>query len=154
GDEVKIAPRPTDRKGLLKAVSGIVHVARSRRVFPPRRCPVRSSLTPFVLAVGLVLLLSLVVVAAKPASSVEGSVTYKGKPLPGGTIAVKVALEPDGTYSAKNVPVGEVKVTIETESVRPKGKPKAKPPAKDKLKDKDGKAPVYVAIPKKYADVE
>jgi hypothetical protein len=125
-------------------------------------CP---SLTRFVLAVGLVLLLSLAVAAAKPASSVvKGSVTYKGQPITGGTIAfhpargkpVKASLEADGTYYAKNVPVGEVKVTIETESLRAKGNPKAKakPPDKDKPKDKDSKPPVYVAIPKKYADVE
>ena len=73
--------------------------------------------------------------------SVAGKVTYKGKPLPGGTITLHVAkgkpirgsLRADGSYSVKDVPPGQVQVTIETESVK-------------------AKAGKYVPIPLKYAD--
>jgi hypothetical protein len=62
---------------------------------------------------------------------VTGTVTYKGKPLPGGTIhfwpqgpgaPAAANLHEDGTYTA-TVPVGDVTVTIETESLA--GRPPA-----------------------------
>jgi hypothetical protein len=76
--------------------------------------------------------------------SVEGKITFKGKPLPGGTITfhpekagpITATINQDGTYAARNVPAGAVKVSIETESARPK----------------PGQPPVrFVPIPKKYA---
>jgi truncated hemoglobin YjbI len=78
--------------------------------------------------------------------TVSGKVTYKGQPVPGGTItfhpkegkAVSAQLQEDGTYSADKVPAGDCTVTVETESVRPTDKPKAG-------------APKYVPIPAKYA---
>jgi hypothetical protein len=112
----------------------------------------RLILSRFALAVALVLLLCLPVLADKPAAPVvvEGKVTYKGKPLPAGTIAfhpakgkpVKAVIKEDGSYTAKDVPVGQVRVTIETESVKKAAK----------KKDKVEKAPKYVAIPLKYGD--
>ncbi|HKB03979.1 MAG TPA: hypothetical protein VKD90_17280 [Gemmataceae bacterium] len=76
---------------------------------------------------------------------IEGKVIYKGLPIPAGTVSfhatdgtkVTASLKADGTYRAEKVPVGKTRVTIETESARPKGK------------DKD--APKYVKIPQKYA---
>ena len=68
--------------------------------------------------------------------------TYKGAPLPGGTVAfhpdkgkpVAAQIQPDGTYSARAVPVGDVVVTVETESVK-----------------KAGGGAKYVKVPAKYA---
>jgi hypothetical protein len=81
---------------------------------------------------------------------VRGKVSYKGKPLPGGTISlvpekgkrVVAALQADGTYATKAA-AGKYRVLVETES--------AKKPAK--AKDKADKTR-YVAIPKKYGDVK
>jgi hypothetical protein len=108
------------------------------------------------------LLLAAPVFAAKkvPTASVEGKVFYRGKPLPGGTVAfypakgkpVVARIQKDGTYSAPKVPVGKVKVTVETESVRPKGKKKANPPKDQGNPPKrDKKQSRYVPIPRKYA---
>jgi hypothetical protein len=119
-----------------------------------------SNLTCFALAAGVLLACSF----AASAAEVQGKALYKGQPLPSGTIAfhpakgkaIKVEIQPDGTYSAKKVPVGQVKVTIDTEPAKPRVKDKA--PAKDKdkaaPKDKPEKAPKYVPIPKKYATPE
>jgi hypothetical protein len=86
-------------------------------------------------------------------------VTFAGKPLPGGTVAfhpekgkaVVATLQPDGTYEAKDVPVGKCRVTIETESAKPQAKDKA--PSKDKDSPK-GDAPKYVPIPPAYGRVQ
>jgi len=85
--------------------------------------------------------------------SVEGKVTYQGKPLPGAIIGfhpakgkpVVAKTDETGSYSAPAVPVGEVRVTIEV--VRPK-------PPKDKPTDKPVTPPRFIAIPKKYANPE
>jgi hemoglobin len=71
---------------------------------------------------------------------ISGKATYKGQPLPGGTIglhtkdglAVSTPLSEDGTYVAAKVPPGEYVVTLETESVKATAK--------------------YVKIPAKYGD--
>src|SRR5262249_60843279 len=73
-------------------------------------------------------------------ASAEGKVTFKGKPLGGGTITfvpaegpgIKGQIAADGSYKVAELKPGEYKVTIETES----------------LKDKEG----YVAIPAKYSN--
>jgi hypothetical protein len=73
---------------------------------------------------------------------VTGRVTYKGKPLPGGTITfvssgglvAGALIGSDGTYQADRVPVGEARIAV---SVRT-------------LKDLPGLA----AIPDRYADAE
>jgi len=90
--------------------------------------------------------------------TVSGKVTFKDQPLPGGTVAfhpekgkaVIAALVADGSYSAK-VPAGEYRVTIETESLKDKGKEPAKGEEKPKGGDKK-EAPKYVKIPEKYGD--
>jgi hypothetical protein len=81
---------------------------------------------------------------AAKTTAVDGKVTYKGVPLPGGTVtfhaaggkSVSASIDTDGTYTAKGVPFGAATVTIETESVQKKG---------DK-KDR------FVKLPVKYAD--
>jgi hypothetical protein len=59
-------------------------------------------------------------------SSVSGKVTYNGKPLPGGTIrftfkeggAYSGVIEPDGSYTANQLPAGDAKVSVETDSLK------------------------------------
>jgi hypothetical protein len=88
--------------------------------------------------------------------SIQGTVTFDGKPLPGGTVAFHREkgkpfiglLQPDGTYAVKSIPAGKYRVTIETESAKPQ--PKDKLPPKDKDEPKD--AGRYVPIPRVYAD--
>ena len=83
----------------------------------------------------------------KEVGKIEGKVNFKGQPLPGGTVSFHpekgkpfvAQLQEDGTYSVKDVPVGAMKVAVETESVKKGDKP-----------PKDGKK--YVPIPRKYAD--
>ena len=60
-------------------------------------------------------------------AKISGSVTYKGQPIKGGTMAFHTSdgvtyaakLSSDGTYSATDIPEGELVVTIETESINP-----------------------------------
>jgi len=88
---------------------------------------------------------------ANRVGDIQGTVTFKGKPLPAGTIGFHPAqgklvvgqLRRDGTFSVKNVPAGRVRVTVETESVKAPAKaPPGKPPAAGK----------YVPIPARYGD--
>src|SRR5262249_50745425 len=59
---------------------------------------------------------------------ISGSLTYKGQPIKAGTMAFhtpdgvsyKANLSPDGTYSATDIPVGELVATVETESINAK----------------------------------
>lgn len=109
-------------------------------------------------------------------SRLTGSVKYKGKPVTAGTITFypkgekgdtagnyPVPIDPDGTYSASQLPAGELAVAIETESANPKNRPSAKQygGAKSKMKMSPppegvnvakGPQGAYVPIPKKYAD--
>ena len=84
----------------------------------------------------------------KPATgSVEGKVSYKGKPLPGGIVGfhlasgklVLVKLKADGSYRVPVVPVGAAKITVETKPAKPVP---------------GGKPAQFIAIPKKYASPE
>jgi hypothetical protein len=109
---------------------------------------------------------------------VTGKVVYKGKPLPGGTIhfwpegagaPAGATLEEDGSYKAV-VPVGEVAVSIETESLatkpspipgmwgkgrRPTGIPpealeQIKAQMQEQIKAQEGQRSKYVKIDGKY----
>jgi hypothetical protein len=65
---------------------------------------------------------------------ISGSLTYKGTPITAGSMAFvtpdgvsyAASIAPDGTYSATDVPTGELVVVIETESVRASHQPKGK----------------------------
>lgn len=59
---------------------------------------------------------------------VSGTVIFKGKPVPGGVITFVASdsgntaggtLKSDGTYYIEDVPVGENKVTIDPEAIKP-----------------------------------
>src|SRR5262249_55174329 len=64
---------------------------------------------------------------AEKTGTVSGTVRYKGLPLPGGTVTfhhekgvrVSAPLNREGKFTADEVPVGQARVTIETESLRP-----------------------------------
>jgi hypothetical protein len=57
----------------------------------------------------------------QPKSTVTGKVTYNGQPMPGGAVIfhtnnmtneVSTSINPDGTYTAVNVPTGNATITI------------------------------------------
>jgi len=60
-------------------------------------------------------------------ASVSGKVTYNGNPVTGGTItfhskegrASTIGINAEGSYSTSDIPVGEMVVTVETESANP-----------------------------------
>jgi hypothetical protein len=118
-----------------------------------------------------------------PGAKVEGKVTYKNAPVTGGEIAFhakkggvpyKGVLNPDGTFSFPSVPIlGDVVVTVDTESMKNADDPMAKmiemmkargapeeeiKKLQDKMKgqgipDKSTmKTGTYVKIPAKYSD--
>ena len=101
-------------------------------------------------------------------ATVLGKVSYKDKPLPGGTLTFYGAnnwtgsahIGEDGSYSIPIVPVGSVRITVETKTARP---PKPPPGVMPKLPkdahipnssmyDPEAQAKRYVAIPERYAD--
>jgi len=103
------------------------------------------------------------------AASVSGTVKYKGTALPGGTLAFNQSgktgsytanIAPDGTYGVADIPSGDMVVTVETESVKPKqakGAMAAKmskmmSPIPDSVKAAPPPKGEYVKIPLKYSD--
>jgi hypothetical protein len=124
---------------------------------------------------GLALLLSLAALAAsgcgKKNSTVTGKVTYKGVPLKGGIVsflpprgegaAIAADIGQDGTYTAENVPTGEMRVTVDTAYLKPPadfrgGPPNYKPPEGAgggyKPPDLSNTGERYTKIPDKYSD--
>jgi hypothetical protein len=101
----------------------------------------------------------------KNTGAVSGRVTYKGKPLTGGVVTftsgkqvVTGALDEEGRYEVTNVPVGTVKVSVSTESVRPKKAPggdKIRPKGElKKIEDPDKGGRRFVVIPQRYSNPE
>jgi hypothetical protein len=78
---------------------------------------------------------------------VKGTVKFKGTLLKGGSVHIELAgdsvrqtdciINEDGTFVADNVPVGDVLIAVETESLKFGGPPDS-----------------YVAIPRRYANVK
>jgi hypothetical protein len=132
-----------------------------------------------LLASLIVLVLGLAGCRKAKQEPMTGKVIYDGQPVtggmmklhaPGGKITIPITIKNDGTFTTTDVPPGEYKVTVETESVKEQPDPASpkmpkdfKPPTPPKdvkvppeidLKvDRKGKA-VYVKIPLKYADVK
>jgi hypothetical protein len=98
----------------------------------------------------------------EPTGKVSGTVTYRDKAVPGGTVVFvtddfkrqeRVPIQPDGTYSSSNVPVGMCKVAVEpapkgVKANMPKG---AGGPPKDTPED-TGKD-VYNQAGKNFVDI-
>lgn len=86
-----------------------------------RQSFVRRSLTPLI---GL-LLLTLTGCGGDRFGALTGKVTYKGKPLPAGVVTFHypdgrvetTQIQPDGTYFASRVLVGDVKIAVLTPHV-------------------------------------
>lgn len=101
---------------------------------------------------------------------VSGMITYKGKPLPGGTITFytdgagiyPLPIDPDGTYEGTGLPVGDLAVTIDTESAKAYGSAAAYGDGRGHQMQfspapgghEQTPRPQYVPIPKKYANLK
>lgn len=130
-----------------------------------KRIPCRA---PTVLAA--VTLAAVVLAAAagcgRSTGSVEGAVTYRGKPVPAGVVAVFVGEKSvvtgrisAGRFAIRDVPLGEAVVTVECD--KPPATPPKPPPSENFLPTIDGLAMLPeltappadggVAIPARYA---
>lgn len=107
-------------------------------------------------------------------AKISGSVSYKGKPVTGGTVqfvdatgvAYPAVIADDGTYAVNDVPEGELIVTVETESVNPERKEAAQgkdynrrmniaqqpPPSGSRVPNAQEQKAKYVKIPGSYAN--
>jgi hypothetical protein len=76
-------------------------------------------------AVLVLTLTSTVAAADKETANLEGKITFKGEPVVKGKVTfhpnkgkpVVAQIQKDGTYSAKNVPLGEMRVTVESKGL-------------------------------------
>src|SRR5262249_22752825 len=106
----------------------------------------------------------------KALGSVTGKVYYKNEPLKGGTVVFVTAdgqtgggseITEDGSYSIADLPPGDVRIAVETRSLRPNrfraregsAMPQNAPPEAGAYR---GHATTdrYVAIPDRYAEIE
>jgi hypothetical protein len=113
-------------------------------------------------AILLVLLLVALAGCSRPKATVTGKVTYKGDPVPAGTVSffgsrdqvASAALRPDGSYEAAGVPVGEVKVTVTTPLPGPSQEQLAKNPMVQERRQGGNMvlpSEKTVAVPTKYS---
>jgi hypothetical protein len=111
-------------------------------------------------------LLAIPLVGCGPSlGDVSGTVLFEGKPIPSGRVLFMTTSDPpkvfggyikNGTYSIAGVPVGEVKVSIESFAVGPrdtknipKGVDAKPPPGFEEVAPNQ-----HVPIPKKYRDFD
>jgi hypothetical protein len=99
---------------------------------------------------------------------VSGKVSYQGQPVRGGMVSFipeagglkTSAIEEDGSYTVRDVPLGPVKITVETDSFRPPVMPQGGPGSggppesvmkymkeKNATRDDPKRAKRYVRIP-------
>ena len=101
--------------------------------------------------------------------NVSGTVTYQAKPVKGGSVifistegkpSVSTEIREDGTYTAEKVPVGTVKICVDTEALNPAKRtkaPKYGPPAGQTAPsgfgegDPEAMTKRYTKIPPAYA---
>lgn len=114
---------------------------------------------------GLLLLTWALSGCGSPTAEVSGIVTYKGRPLPSGTVLFHSAegriehglVTAEGRYTIVEAPLGSVRITVQSHAQAPKelptrgGKPPATPagPSTPAIEKRDGK---YVQIPRHYLD--
>jgi hypothetical protein len=96
-------------------------------------------------------------------ANISGKVIYHGAPVTGGTLTIyhpgsapyTVPIRGDGTFISSDLPVGEAKVTVETESLRPAraaGAPRLpRGMQSPRPADAGGTPTAYVKIPPRYA---
>ena len=120
------------------------------------------------IALGGLLLLAVTVVGCGPANpTVSGVVTFRGQPLPSGTVLFHVAdgrvehsaLGPDGHYTIANAPLGPVRITVQSHPAAPAGLPSrgGPPPAAPKELEptaKEQRDVRYGRIPTRYGSAE
>jgi len=100
-------------------------------------------------------------------ATVTGKVTYKGAPVTGGMLFFHAAdssmspvvIDNDGNYQARDMPIGEMTVTVDTEMNNPKRHAQQYPGSGGKKVQEykppegvTGAAATYVNIPSKYTD--
>ncbi len=116
---------------------------------------------------GLVLLALAVVGCGSRTPSVSGKVTFKGLPLPSGTVLFHGGdgrvehglIDGEGRYNIANAPLGSVRITVQSHAAQPLGLPSlgGKPPtapaelAPPATEKRDG---TFVPIPPRYLDKE
>jgi hypothetical protein len=101
-------------------------------------------------------------------AELSGKVTYNGQPVTAGTVGLRdkdgrtynLDILPDGTYSQTDLPPGEMKITVETESANTEHKGTGGGRFAEKYKSnmsgagKEGGGGTYVKIPSRYNDVK
>ena len=104
-----------------------------------------------------------------PTGAVSGKVMFKGAPLKGGNVTfipvgddkhpVSSIISEDGGYSIDKLPVGNVKITVETSSLKPPPRavaayspPAGQNPSGYQPPDPGAGAKHYVPIPDDYSD--
>jgi hypothetical protein len=121
---------------------------------PTRSAPLRPRFRP-VLGIGL---LALVAVGCQSKGDVAGKVTFNGKPLVYGTVLlegsdgppVQAKIQGDGSYSARGLPVGEVRIAVNSPDPKSVGShTRFKDPAKQPPPPPD--VPGWFEIPQKYS---
>jgi hypothetical protein len=100
---------------------------------------------------------------ATNSASISGKLSYKGDPIKAGVMqfhtqeqgVYAATINPDGTYTATQLPIGTVVVTVETESINPNRKQTNYGRGKNQMKmSKAETTPPtleYLQIPPKYA---
>ncbi len=112
----------------------------------------------------------LVVGCGRSKGTLSGKVTYRGAPLPGGSITivpekgnaaqtVSGKIESNGTYSVSNVPVGAVKVSIRVSEPTPFAEARIPPSemaakGNEAVKPRANPAQPTVRLPLEYSDPE
>jgi hypothetical protein len=119
-----------------------------------------SPATKQLVSVALIVLFALCVSGCGSGAKVSGTVKYQGKPITSGFIVFMDAqgkvsqpasIQPDGSYTATDVPLGSVKVTIDNPP--PPGYGQKLPPSDNpEEKAAQAAAATYVPIPIKYKD--
>ncbi|HMF17250.1 MAG TPA: hypothetical protein VKE98_08595 [Gemmataceae bacterium] len=121
----------------------------------------------FFLTTGLALVFFCANGCSSTKNSFTGKVTYKGQPVPGGSIVLHPkegtqtytgSIRPDGTFTVTDAALGTMVVTINNKWLKTEGTGVVNPPqgtdpkVLEKMMPKQQGAPQYVPIPEKYAD--
>jgi hypothetical protein len=134
--------------------------------FSPARNRVLRRIPPLFMALATAVI---AVGCGGPKGTVTGVVKYQGKIVKGGTVTFVCAsgkpggsspIAEDGTYTIKDVPVGDVQITVETESAKPSAQaqahpykaPQGAPPEASNFTQGDKPKDRYVQIPESYGN--